>query len=199
MTLAPLPRLLLWPLLALPALPVLADAASLPLVDWEDLLAPSGEWSARFLILALMVTPLALLVPALAQPLLRARRAIGVAAFLYALLHLGLYLGAMGEVRAVLAEALAIGIWPGWLAFALMLPLALTSNDASLRALRRGWRRLHRLAYPAALLTLLHWVFVHDDRTAALLHFAPLAVLTLWRVARRFRLPQPATVKEYPR
>jgi len=196
---SPLPRLLLWPLLALPALPILAEAARLPLIEWEALLAPSGEWSARFLFLVLMVTPLAQLVPTLAPPLRSARRAIGVAAFLYAALHLALYLGVMGEMRAILAEALAIGIWPGWLAFAAMVPLALTSNDSALRAMGRGWRRLHRLAYPAAVLTLLHWVFVHDDRTAALLHFAPLAALALWRVARRVRLSHHAPLKEYSR
>jgi sulfoxide reductase heme-binding subunit YedZ len=55
------------------------------------------------------------------------------------------------------------------------------------RALKTGWKRLQRLAYPAAVLTLLHWVFVHDDRTAALLHFAPLALLEAWRLSRSLR------------
>ena len=192
-----LPRPLLWAVLALPALPILAAAAQTAMLDWEDLLSASGAWSARLLILALAVTPIVRLAGSAAAPLVQARRAIGVAAFLYALLHLILYLGTMGAVEAVLAEAGALGIWPGWAAFVLMLPLALTSNNASVRALRGGWRRLHRLAYPAALLTLLHWVFVHDDRTAALLHFAPLALLELWRVARQVRSTPP--LMEYRR
>ena len=181
-------KLLLWAALAIPAALWLVQASRLDPYDWEELLHPPGELSARLLILALALTPLVQLFPQ-AQPLrwfIRHRRALGVAAFGYAALHTGLYIGAMGNLDDILAEAFAIGIWPGWAAFALMLPLALTSNDVAMRALKAGWKRLQRLAYPAAVLTLVHWVFIHNNVTVALAHFAPLGLLELWRLARRF-------------
>ena len=51
-----------------------------------------------------------------------------------------------------------------------------------MRALKGGWKKVQRLAYPAALLTLVHWMFVHDNLAAALLNFAPLALLQAWRL-----------------
>jgi sulfoxide reductase heme-binding subunit YedZ len=165
------------------------SAALQPDVVFEDLLHPSGEWSARLLILALMLTPLSQLLPGQrsVQWLLRRRRWFGVAAFGYALLHLAFYLLEMRIFRDMLAELGAPGVWTGWLAFLLMLPLALTSNDRAMRALKASWKRLQRLAYPAALLTLAHWALVHDNVTAALVNFAPLAVLQAWRMLRSVR------------
>lgn len=188
MTRAQTQKYLLWAVLAVPAALWLVQARGMDPYDWEELLHPTGELSARLLIVALALTPLVQLFPT-AKPLrwlIRHRRALGVAAFGYAALHTGLYIGAMGALEDILAEALAIGIWPGWAAFALMLPLALTSSDAAMRALKAGWKRLQRLAYPAALLTLVHWVFIHNNTTVALAHFAPLAALELWRVWRHF-------------
>ena len=64
-----------------------------------------------------------------------------------------------------------------------------------MRALGRSWKRVQRLAYPAAVLTLVHWVLVHDGQTAALLHFAPLVLLQVLRLARSFRFsPQERTI-----
>ncbi|MCA3255648.1 MAG: iron reductase, partial [Alphaproteobacteria bacterium] len=57
--------------------------------------------------------------------------------------------------------------------------------DASVRLLRASWKTLQRLAYPAALLTLVHWITVHDGLEAALVHFVPLALLQLVRFTRR--------------
>ncbi len=184
---------LLWALLSVPALLMIVRAFD-PDIYFEDLLHPSGEWSARLLIVALMLTPLSMLLPrqTWVKWLLRRRRAFGVAAFGYALLHLVFYLLEMGALADILAELGALGIWTGWVAFLLMLPLALTSNDRAMRALKAGWKRLQRLAYPAALLTLAHWMFVHDNVAAALLNFAPLAALELWRVARSLRGHRPA-------
>ncbi len=183
---------LLWAVLALPALPMLW-AALRPDVVFEDLLHPSGEWSARLLILALMLTPLARIFPRAGwvRWLLQRRRALGVAAFAYAALHLLFYVLEMQTLRDMLAEIGALGIWTGWAAFLFMLPLALTSNDAAMRAMKAGWKRVQRLAYPAALLTLVHWAFVHDNLGPALVNFAPLAVLQLLRLAKGFRSSNP--------
>lgn len=185
--------ILLWALLALPAAWLLYRYVSEP---WADVLVgPSGEWAARFLILALMLTPLSMLLPGRwwIAWLIRRRRAFGVAAFFYSALHLAFYAIDMGALGAMIDELELTGIWTGWAALALMLPLALTSNDAAMRALRAGWRKLHRLAYPAALLTFAHWAIVHNGWFEAALWFAPLALLQLYRLARfaRFRFDPP--------
>jgi sulfoxide reductase heme-binding subunit YedZ len=157
---------------------------------WPDeLVGPTGEWAARFIIIALMLTPLAMLLPQ-ARPiawLLRRRRAFGVAAFCYALLHLAFYVAEMETLRNILAEIGAPGIWTGWAALLLMLPLALTSNDASVRVLKRRWKRLHRLAYPAAVLVLVHWIVVHNGLVEALIQTAPLILLEIYRLVRIIR------------
>lgn len=179
---------LFWALLAVPSLVWIRAAAAMDPYDWEELLHPTGELSARLLILALALTPLVQIFPSV-RPLawlIRNRRAIGVAAFGYAALHTLLYIGAMGTLDDILAEALAIGIWPGWLALLLMAGPAITSNDAAMRRLRAGWKRVQRLAYPAAVLTLVHWVFIHNNVVVALAHFLPLAALEAWRIGRRF-------------
>jgi len=185
---------LLWALLALPGLAMIRTYLADPEIWPGDLLKPSGEWSARLIILALMLTPLSTIFRGRRWVawLVRRRRAFGVAGFGYALLHLIFYLMDMETLRNVLAEIAALGIWTGWAAFLLFLPLALTSNDPAMRALKGAWKKLQRLAYPAAALTLVHWMFVHDNVTAALLNFAPLALLQAWRLFLLFRGRDPA-------
>ncbi len=176
---------LFWAVVAIPAVFMVAGWSRGAVLS-GDLLHPTGETSARLMIIAMMIAPLIAVIGPRGwlRWLLARRRALGVAAFGYALLHLILYLVDMGVLADMLAEFTAPGIWTGWVAFALMTPLALTSNDASMRALKSGWKRLQRLVYPAALLTLLHWVFVHNNLVAALVHFAPLMVLLILRFVR---------------
>ncbi|MFZ4690208.1 MAG: ferric reductase-like transmembrane domain-containing protein [Polymorphobacter sp.] len=175
--------MLFWLLLALPALVVLVAATAVD-ADLDLLTAESGEWAARLLVAALAVTPLLRLVPVLAW-LRPHRRAIGLAAFGTAAAHLGLYVAAMGDIPAILAEITAPGIWTGWAALILLLPLALTSRDTAMRALGRNWKRLQRLAYPAAALTLAHMVLVHDGWRAALWLGLPLLALEITRFLPR--------------
>lgn len=185
------PRLLLRALLALPAAVLIVRGAAMDAADLEGLLKPSGEMAARLMIVALVATPLSQLFPgsAPARWLVTERRSFGVAAFCYAALHALFYAAAMGSAADMLAEIGATGIWTGWAALALMLPLALTSNDAAMRWLRSGWKRLQRLAYPATLLTLLHWVYVHNGVAVAIGHFVPLAMLQSFRILLRWRKP----------
>ena len=192
-----LPKLLLWAVLTVPAAVILVDYWRSPDAWPGDMLPATGEWSARLIILALALTPLLRLFPASAvvRWLVAHRRAFGVAAFAYALLHLGFYVADMETVANMVAEIGASAIWTGWLALLCLVPAAAASNDAAMRMLGRTWKRVQRLAYPAAVLTLLHWVLVHDGRTAALLHFAPLALLQALRLARSFRFsPQERTI-----
>lgn len=171
-----------WLLLSLPAI-LLVFGWWQGRIDSMDMLHPTGEWSARLMIFAMALSPLvSILGPRRwLNWLVTRRRAIGVAAFGYALLHLVFYLIDMGNLDDILAEWLAPGIWTGWAAFVLLLPLAITSNDRSMRWLKAGWKRLQRLVYPAAVLTLLHWIWVHNSYTGALVHFVPLGLLVLAR------------------
>jgi len=177
-----------WLLLAMPA-GLMLDRYFSGEVIAMDMLHPTGEWSARLMIIAMVLSPLVSLLgpkPWLGW-LVQRRRALGVAAFAYAMLHLGFYLIDMGNIDDIFAEFWALGIWTGWAAMLLFVPLALTSNDASVRALKAGWKRLQRLVYPAAVLVLVHWIFIHNNLGPALVHFVPLAALI---AARYFYVPK---------
>lgn len=180
-----------WLLLCLPSVPMVAGLVSGSSTP-ERLLHPTGEFAARFMIVAMMVTPLAMLFrrAGWTRWLMARRRALGVAAFGYAAAHTVLYVIDMETLRAMLAEFFALGIWTGWAAFVIFLPLALTSNDLSARLMKRGWQWLHRWVYLAAVFTLLHWIFVHNALGPALVHFIPLALLETWRVSVLLRRRQ---------
>ena len=72
----------------------------------------------------------------------------------------------------------------GMAAFLILLTLALTSNDLSVRRLGAGWRRLHRLTYGAAILAAVHWLWA-----GKLWERKPLAILALILVILALRLP----------
>jgi methionine sulfoxide reductase heme-binding subunit len=172
----------IWSLLALPGLFWLGLWAG-GQQSAIDLVPASGLLAGQLLLFALAISPLQLVSShaGWARSLLRHRRHIGVAAFGYGLLHLVFYAADLGQLAAIVSEAELPGIWTGWTAFALMLAMAVISNDASQRWLRRGWKRVQRLAYPAAILTFAHWVLVHDGRDLAIAHGAALIILYLWR------------------
>ena len=149
----------------------------------------TGVQSARLLLLTLAVTPLLRLLPRMGAVrwLMRRRRDIGLVTFAYALAHTVAYLFRKSDLQLIASEGLEAGLLTGWIAFLVFIALAVTSNDASMRALGRQWRSLHKAVYAAAILTYLHWVLTAFDPTAGYLHFAVLAVLLLARL-RGFRL-----------
>src|SRR3546814_5316801 len=110
------------------------------------MLHPSGEFSALLMIIALMLTPLSILFPSQRRIawLMRRRRALGVAAFGYAVLHLVFYLIDMETLKNILAEFWALGIWTGCAAFAVFIPLALSSTDMMMKKRGRGGKPLDR-------------------------------------------------------
>jgi sulfoxide reductase heme-binding subunit YedZ len=180
-----------WLALSLPGL-ILALQWARESDPWlADYVAATGLWSARFLILALCLTPLQQLLghrPWLAS-IIRHRRAIGVGAFFYTLIHIALYAADMADLPAIADEAAAPAMVAGWLAFASMVVPAMISTDSAMRQLGPAWKRLQRFAYPAALLTLVHWALVHDGFGEALLHFTPLVLLQCARLARHLNSP----------
>ena len=150
---------------------------------YGELIHASGEWSIWALMLALAVTPLRRWFPRQSWTawLVPRRRYFGVAAFAYALLHAGVYALRQGDPPKILAEALDVGILAGWLAFAILVPLALTSNNGSARRLGRAWKLLHRAVYAAAALSFAHWILVAFDPAVAFAHLAVLVALELSR------------------
>ena len=184
---------LFWLLLAVPGIAILPGWLT-GRIETMDMIHPTGEMSARLMVLAMVIGPLV----GLLGPrkwllwLLARRRALGVAAFAYAAAHLVFYALDMGSLEAILGELPIASIWTGWLALALMLPLALTSNQTAMTALRAGWKRVQQLVYPAAILTLLHWLWIHDGATAAFVHFVPLVLVWLLLALRKLSKSQPS-------
>lgn len=151
-----------------------------------------GLWSLWLLIAGLAVTPLRRRV---GLNLLKFRRAIGVITFFYLLAHLLTWLVLDVQFQNVWADIIKRWyITVGMAAFVLMLPLALTSNNWSLRWLGPGtWRKLHTLVYPIAILGALHFLLlVKGFQWEPILYAAVIAVLLLSRVRaerlRSFRL-----------
>ena len=186
----PASRLLLWLVLALPGLWILARRAAVPEVyGYGHAIGDSGDWAAWLLMLTLAVTPLRLLFRrhSWSTWLMRRRRDFGLASFAYAVGHTIVYLADKTSLDAILAALGQPDILVGWLALALFVPLAATSNDIATRALGRSWKRLHRLVYPAAILTFLHWVLASFDPTTAYIHIAILAAIELVRIGLQYR------------
>ena len=177
----------LWGLLALPALGFCIQLAtsSDPRVV-HQLLHPTGEFSARFMIIAMLASPLVLMLRGWRGPhwLKKNRRYFGVAAFGYAALHTLLYLVDEGTVERVFADLSKLYIWTGWIAFLIFIPLAVTSMDYFVRWMGPSWKTLQRTTYAAAVLTLVHWAALHDwgGIGPAIVHFGPLAALETYRI-----------------
>lgn len=183
-------RPLLWLLLALPGLWILYRWAAAPHVyGYGHALGDTGDWSAWLLMLTLAVTPIRLLVQrrGWSMWLIRRRRDLGVASFVYAAGHTFIYLANKASLDAILVDLGSPDILVGWLAFALFVPLAATSNDIATRALKRSWKRLHLLVYPAAILTFLHWVLASFDPITAYIHITILAAIELVRIGLQIR------------
>ena len=174
----------LWALLCIPAVPMTVGALSGNPNAFHQLLHPTGEFAARFMIIAMMATPLMMALPGWRGPrwMVRNRRYFGVAALAYALAHTVFYLIDVG-IAGALDQATKLSIWTGWLAFLVFVPLAVTSNNKAVRVMGPAWKRLQRWVYGAAILTLIHWAALHDwgGVGPAMVHFGPLAALSIWR------------------
>ena len=176
-------RYTLWLLLAAPWLWTTGRYATGGLY-YGEVIHLTGEFSIRLMMLAMAATPLALALPGqrLSRWFVKNRRYFGVASFAYAALHTVIYLDRTALVADVLADALLAEYWTGWVAMLLFAVLAATSNDASVRWLKRAWKQLHRAVYLAAVASFIHWVLVAFNPTAAYIHIGILAGLEAFRV-----------------
>lgn len=148
-----------------------------------------GLWALRFLILSLAVTPLRELT---GINLLRYRRALGLLCFFYATMHLTTYLVLdQGlDFRAIWADVLKRPyITIGMLSFAVLVPLAATSNNTMIRRIGgAAWARLHRWVYVAAGAAAVHYVLVVKSwPMEPLVYAAIVGVLLAYRLVKRAR------------
>jgi methionine sulfoxide reductase heme-binding subunit len=156
----------------------------------------TGDWALRLLLLTLAMTPLRHL---LGQPWpIRFRRLLGLYAFLYACLHLATYLvlDLGGWWRQIFEDIVKRPyITVGFTAWLLLVPLAITSTRGWMRRLGRRWAQLHRAVYAAAILAVLHFLWlVKSDLREPLIYAAVLSVLLgvrVWRARRRAATAQP--------
>jgi sulfoxide reductase heme-binding subunit YedZ len=151
-----------------------------------------GLHGLQFIVAGLVVTPLRRFV---GVNLIRFRRALGLLAFFYVTLHLATWVLLdlqlrWNEIWADILKRPYITI--GMAGFALMLPLALTSNNASVRRLGAArWQKLHRLTYLIAIAGVLHFIWlVKAWPPEPLLYgaavFSLLIIRLLPKAARRF-------------
>lgn len=139
----------------------------------------TGDWTLRFLLITLSITPLRRITGW--QGWIRFRRMTGLYAFFYGLLHLTtwVWLDKFFDIHEMLADVEKRRfITVGMTGLLLMLPLALTSTKGWIRRLGKRWTKLHRLVYASALAGVIHyWWLVKADETKPETYGAILAVL----------------------
>jgi methionine sulfoxide reductase heme-binding subunit len=145
----------------------------------------TGDWTLRLLLTTLTMTPLRMLTR-LTEPV-RVRRILGLWAFAFLCLHFSIYLVFdLGFSVLQLGEDLVkrTYITLGFTAWLMLLSLAITSTTAWQRRLKHRWVALHQLVYPAAILGVIHylWLVKADTRE-------PLIYLAILLVLLGFRLP----------
>ncbi len=147
-----------------------------------------GEFALQLLVVGLAVTPLREFT---GLNLIRFRRAIGVIAFSYVFLHLCVWLildvQILGQIWADILKRPYITI--GMVGFVTLIPLAVTSNNLSVRRLGPlRWRRLHRLVYGAVLLGGVHFLMVVKGwQLEPMIYLGVILILLATRLVRRRR------------
>jgi len=145
----------------------------------------TGDWTLRFLVITLCVTPFRKILHI--PELIRFRRMLGLFAFFYACLHFTTYIWLdkffdLSEMWKDIAKRRYITV--GFSAFLLLIPLAVTSTAGWIRRLGgKRWQQLHRLIYLSASLGVIHYYWqVKSAVIRPLMYGAIVAVLLLWRV-----------------
>jgi methionine sulfoxide reductase heme-binding subunit len=150
----------------------------------ETLIRQLGEWGLKFILLGLLLSPLALIIK---KPwLVRLRRPIGLLSLAYISVHLTIYVWLENDWKldAIIKDVLKRPfITLGMLGFILLLTLGLTSFNAAIKALGgRLWRNLHKLVYLIAILGVAHfYLLAKADKREPLVYAAILALLLGYR------------------
>jgi sulfoxide reductase heme-binding subunit YedZ len=151
----------------------------------ETLQHGTGDWTLRFLVFTLCITPFRKLFNL--PDLIRFRRMLGLFAFFYVSLHFLTYLGPdqsfdLSGMWKDVAKRPFITV--GFAAFVSLIPLAITSTAGWIRRLGgKRWQQLHRLIYFAAVCGVIHYYWlVKSDVRKPLFYGALVAILLLWRL-----------------
>jgi sulfoxide reductase heme-binding subunit YedZ len=161
----------------------------------------TGDWTIRFLLITLTITPLRGL---LNQPqLTRFRRMLGLFAFFYGMLHLTTWawLSSGWDPHAMWADILKRWyITVGMFGLLCMVPLAITSTAGWVRRMGyKKWQRLHRLVYFTALAGVIHhYLLVKSDIRLPVMYGAILAVLMLYRLKVWLKKPAKPAPRRVP-
>ena len=181
-----IPTWVLYLILLIPGLLTLAagltdNLGPEPINELEEEL---GEFALKLLILGLAVSPL---LHFTRINLVRFRRAIGVMAFAYVMAHFLVWflldLQSLSHIWTEIAKRPYVTV--GMAGFIAMTPLALTSNDLSVRRLGRFWRVLHRLTYLVAILAGLHFIMLSKGfDVEALAHMVVILAFLALRIGK---------------
>lgn len=143
----------------------------------------TGDWAVVFLLVSLALTPARFVFDW--SPLIHIRRRVGVAAALYAVAHLLIYVLDQKWNLIVVATEIVKRFYLtiGFVALLALVALAITSTNGWQKRLKRNWKRLHWLVYPAVALALLHF-FIQSKLKIGEAAFAAglFAWLMLWRL-----------------
>lgn len=143
----------------------------------------TGDWAIVFLLVSLALTPARAMFDW--SPLIHIRRWVGVAAALYAVAHLLIYVLDQKWNLVVVATEIVKRFYLtiGFVALLALVALAITSTNGWQKRLKRNWKRLHWLVYPAVTLALLHFFIQSKVKIGEAAFAAGLfAWLMLWRV-----------------
>ena len=156
----------------------------------QELSIETGEWALRFLLITLSLTPLAQITREIR--FVRQRRMLGLFALFYASVHFLSWMAfILGFRWMAIAEELLERpyITIGFAAYLIILALGVTSPRAMVRRLGKNWKRLHKLIYLAAVLALIHLLWIlRTDIQEVVLYGGILAVLLGYRVFRKLGL-----------
>ena len=149
----------------------------------------TGEWTLRFLLLTLTITPFRQIFRV--AEIARLRRMIGLFAFFYASIH---FLSWMAFILAfrwlAIAEELVERpyITVGFLAYVILFLLGVTSTNSMVRRLGKNWKRLHKFVYAASILAIVHLLWIlRTDVTEAVIYGVLLAILLGYRIFRKLK------------
>jgi len=171
----------LWPLLSI-SINILQDTLGANPIEFIE--RHFGKWTLIFLCLTLSMTPLRRITN-ISQWILY-RRMLGLFVFFYASIHLLCYIALdyhfdWVDIKNDILKHRYVLV--GFLAWLLLLPLAITSSDKMIRKLKANWKLLHRLIYVIAILGVLHFIWlVKKDITEPLIYAAIVSILLILRL-----------------
>lgn len=149
----------------------------------------TGEWTLRFLLLTLAITPFRQIFKMV--EIARLRRMIGLFAFFYASIHFLSWMAfILGFRWLAIAEELVERpyITVGFLAYIILFLLGVTSTNSMVRRLGKNWKRLHKFVYAASILAIVHLLWIlRTDVTEAVIYGVLLAILLGYRIFRKLK------------